>query len=242
MSILKKEIEAESNIELDVVEIGPGLGDLSIKILDCFSLIAYEIDSELYLYLKDRFPRLKLYNKDVLSIPFNNNGWLHNKEYILVSNLPYYIATKIILNVLRDKLCRGMIVMTQREVADKFCAKFNDSSFCAISIITESISKSVSKIALVPPNAFSPIPKVESTIFAISKNNNYIDNEFESMIKKAFCSPRKKVIKNLSHIQNLDEILNKLNISNNARAHQINTLQYHQIFNIIKEEKWKEII
>ncbi|WP_258442936.1 16S rRNA (adenine(1518)-N(6)/adenine(1519)-N(6))-dimethyltransferase RsmA [Helicobacter sp. 16-1353] len=231
MSNMLEEYKSE-NISLDIIEIGPGLGDLSVKILDCFSLVAYEIDRRLCKYLTNRFStdKFKLYNKDVLSIEFNKNGWLHNKPYILVSNLPYYIATRIVLNALKDKMCKGMIVMTQKEVAYKFCADAQNNDFCAISVLTQSVSQKTTLIAIVPPNAFKPIPKVESAIFSIKKNDNEIKDGFETMVKEAFSYPRKKLIKNLSHIKNLDLIFKKLNIQNNARAHQITTIQYHQIF------------
>lgn len=240
------ESNAESTKHIEIVEIGPGLGDLSVKILDYFNLIAYEVDSELCSYLEDRFPKdkLRLYNKDILSLHFSDNGWLCNREYILVSNLPYYIATKIVLNVLRDKMCRGMVVMTQKEVADKFCANTGDREFCAISVIAQSVGYDIRKIALVPPTAFSPAPKVESSIFSILKNTSFIPSGFEDFLKAAFSSPRKRLAKNLFFIKNIDELLNTLNIASNTRAHQVNTLQYHQIFeqgyNIWKKIKMKD--
>ncbi len=227
-------VKIYKNVDVDIIEIGPGLGDLSVKILDYFDLIAYEIDSELCEFLINKLPRDKftLYNKDVLSIAFDKNGWLSKKPYILVSNLPYYIATKIILNALKDKMCKGMVVMTQKEVAEKFCAKVGNRHFCAISVLTQSVSDKVELISIVPPSSFQPIPKVESAIFSIYKNEKEIEDSFESMLKKAFLHPRKKIINNLSSIKNLEHILNTLNIDKNIRAHQIDALKYHQIFTL----------
>lgn len=227
---------------LDIVEIGPGLGDLSVKLLDNFSLIAYEIDKRLCKYLENRFCRdnFKLHNKDVLSIEFskNNQGesfWLHDKPYILVSNLPYYIATRIILNALKDIMCVGMVVMTQKEVAYKFCAKTSDSEFCAISVITQSLSEEIELISIVPPSAFNPAPKVESAVFGIRKNSSILEKDFYNLIRQAFSSPRKTIYKNLSYIDNIEEILETLSIKKNTRAHQLNTSQYHQIFKLIRK-------
>ncbi len=250
--VLNKIIESVSNMinefkdeekSLDIIEIGPGLGDLSVKILDNFSLIAYEIDKRLCSYLENRFSkdRFRLYNKDVLSIKFSINDqgeniWLHNKPYILVSNLPYYIATRIILNAFEDRMCMGMVVMTQKEVAYKFCAENSNSDFCAISVITQSVSKEVKLISIVPPSAFNPAPKVESAVFSIKKNNNNLEDDFKDLIKKAFASPRKTISKNLSHIENIEEIISNLNIERNARAHQITTSQYHQIFKLTRNK------
>ena len=218
------------------------MGDLSVKLLDNFSLIAYEIDKRLCKYLEDRFSKYDfiLHNKDVLSIGLrkDNQGiffWLHNKPYILVSNLPYYIATRIILNALSDRMCVGMVVMTQKEVAYKFCAKPLNSNFCAISVITQSLSKEIELISIVPPSAFKPIPKVESAIFSIKKNDNILEKDFYDFIKQAFVSPRKTIHKNLSYIKNIEEILETLSIEKNTRAHQLSTSQYHQIFKLISK-------
>lgn len=199
-------------------------------------MIAYEIDSELCKYFADRFPkdRFTLFNKDVLELK-NKNAWLCNQKYILISNLPYYIATKIILNALKDNLCAGMIVMTQKEVGEKFCAKVGKKEFCALSVLTQYLSKEINIIASVPPSAFTPSPKVESSIFSIEKNTNTFNDEFEKLLKMAFSSPRKMAMKNLDSVSNIEMIFEKLNIPKNARAHQISTQDYHHIFQNINK-------
>ena len=198
---------------------------------------AYEIDNDLCSYLENKFSknRFNLINMDVLNIEFNSNGWLHNNPYILVSNLPYYLATKIILNLFRDNMCKGILVMTQKEVALKFCANTGSREFCALSVLSRSISDKVNMLLDIPSNAFHPIPKVESSVFSICKNSKTIENGFESFLKKAFSSPRKNILNNLNKINGIREILSNLNINTSLRPHQISTIQYHQIFNKIKE-------
>lgn len=227
----------KSNIKLDIIEIGPGLGDLSVEILEHFNLISYEIDSELYGYLKTKFPtdRFIIYNEDVLKITFSKSGWLHKQPYLLVSNLPYCVATKIIVNALKDSLCKGMIVMTQKEVAYKFCAHSGNKQFSALSVLSNIVSNDINIITNVPPSAFEPMPKVESTIFSIKKDKFKLEEEFETFLKESFSMPRKKLSKNLSHISDINNILDHLKIDSSLRPHQINTLQYHQIFNTIKD-------
>ena len=221
---------------MEIVEIGPGLGSLSYKLIQHFDVRAYEIDRDLCNYLENKFSnkRFNLINMDVLNLEFNN-GWLHNNPYILVSNLPYYLATKIILNLFRDNMCKGMLVMTQKEVALKFCAKEESRDFCVLSVLSRSISDKINILMDIPSSAFSPSPKVESTIFSICKNSKTIENGFESFLKKAFSSPRKNILNNLNKINGIKEILSNLNINTNLRPHQISTIQYHQIFNKIKE-------
>lgn len=229
------------------MEIGVGLGDLSAKLLNRFDLIAYEIDSELCERFADRFPkdRFRLYNVDILEIAFKS-GWLCDEPYILVSNLPYYIATKIILNALKDDKCAGMVVMTQREVAEKFCASVGKSEFCALSVLTQTISVSANLVANVPPSAFIPPPKVDSAVFSIEKNGAKFNADFEKMLKIAFSAPRKRAIKSLDSLLGevsekgengaINAIFKSLGIDENARAHQISTENYHQIFMKIQEK------
>ena len=213
------------------------MGDLSAKLLNHFDLIAYEIDERLCEYLADKFPkdRFRLLNKDVLAIPFKS-GWLCDEPYILVSNLPYYIATKIILNALKDDKCLGLVVMTQKEVAEKFCANVGDSEFCALSVLTQSVSNGANLVVNVPPSAFTPPPKVESSVFSVEKNGAKWDAYFEKMLKIAFSAPRKRVMKNLESLESsgkscdISAIFKDLGISQNARAHQISTENYQQIF------------
>lgn len=229
------------------MEIGVGLGDLSAKLLNHFDLVAYEIDKQLCQSFAERFPkdRFRLYNVDILEIAFKS-GWLCDEPYILVSNLPYYIATKIILNALKDDKCVGLVVMTQKEVAEKFCACVGQSAFCALSVLTQSVSSAVNLVVNVPPSAFMPPPKVDSAVFCIEKNSTTLSADFEKMLKIAFSAPRKRAIKNLDSLVDfvgevgengaISDIFKSLGIDENARAHQISTENYHQIFMKIQEK------
>ena len=240
-SKLRSDIMQSAGFAPEVVEIGVGLGDLSAKLLSHFDLIAYEIDAQLCEYLADKIPNL--INKDVLEIPLKS-GWLCENPYILVSNLPYYIATKIILNALKDDKCVGFVVMTQKEVAEKFCASVGQSAFCGLSVMTQTLSKGVHFVANVPPSAFIPPPKVESSVFCVEKNGEKWSADFEKMLKIAFSAPRKRAMKNLELLFGLAKssgkscdigaIFKDLGISQNARAHQISTENYHQIWTKMK--------
>lgn len=242
---INKIVESISNIylelqieypQIEIVEIGAGLGDLSWRLLEICKLKAYEIDSSLCEYLEARFPkdRFNLINKDVMSLPCEN-GWLSENPYLLVGNLPYYIATRIILNALNDVKCKGLVVMSQKEVVEKFCANFSEREFCALSVIAQSFSSNIKIVASVPPCAFEPAPKVQSSVFSLKKNNAIANKKFELFLRDSFASPRKKLAKNLHKISNINAILARLNIDLDARPHQLATEQYHQIFDLIKE-------
>ena len=112
-----------------LVEIGPGLGDLTKKLVKCKDVTAYEVDRDLYSILQKEFQeeldsnKLNIILGDVLE-KWNQNNSLYNSKYDMIANLPYYIATNIILNAYEDENCEHIIVMVQKEVADKFTASF----------------------------------------------------------------------------------------------------------------------
>ncbi|PKN14786.1 MAG: 16S rRNA (adenine(1518)-N(6)/adenine(1519)-N(6))-dimethyltransferase, partial [Deltaproteobacteria bacterium HGW-Deltaproteobacteria-24] len=126
-SILNKIIEAMPNNNNRIVEIGPGLGDLTQRMLKYKDMTAYEIDSDLLSILRSKFAneiqsqKLELIHTDVLDI-WKQKKTLYKDKYDLIANLPYYVATNIILQAIEDDNCENIIVMIQKEVAQKFAA------------------------------------------------------------------------------------------------------------------------
>jgi 16S rRNA (adenine1518-N6/adenine1519-N6)-dimethyltransferase len=155
----------------------------------------------------------------------------------LVANLPYYIATNIILKALADPMCKNILVMVQLEVAEKFCASVGEKVFGSLSIITQSIGSS-HIVVKVPPTAFEPPPKIDSAVFLIQKEKDRTDKEFEDMLRVAFTQPRKTLMKNLSSKYEKDELLiafDGLNFIQTIRPHQDTTSDYHQLYKIINK-------
>ena len=144
-----------------IAEIGPGLGDLTKYLVDVKSVTAFEVDTDLCKHLKHQFAdaintnTLELRCGDVLE---HWKSELLDEPYDLVANLPYYIATNIILKALADPACRNLLVMIQREVAEKFSASPGERAFGALSVITQSVGEAEIVIH-VPPTAFEPAPK-----------------------------------------------------------------------------------
>jgi 16S rRNA (adenine1518-N6/adenine1519-N6)-dimethyltransferase len=239
-SILNKIIEAMPKDGLPIVEIGPGLGDLTRQLLSVGQVRAYEVDKRLCQYLKDEFKEplnsgnLELVCKDILK----QKSSLFEQEYALVANLPYYIATKIILNALRDSNCKRLLVMVQKEVALKFSAKSKDKNFGSLAILAQSVAN-VELLFDVPPEAFEPQPKVTSAILYIEKLSSLEDLAFEEFLKVAIKQPRKTLIKNLStkYDKNiLSSIFKKLNIKSTARAHELELSVYHHLYQELKKD------
>ncbi|MDU7693595.1 MAG: 16S rRNA (adenine(1518)-N(6)/adenine(1519)-N(6))-dimethyltransferase RsmA [Helicobacter sp.] len=225
--------------DLKIVEIGAGLGDLSDLLLRSYDVLSYEIDAKLCEFLHQKYAKeieckkFELKNADVLKLE-NGHFWLCERPYILVSNLPYYVATHIILKALKDPLCKGLIVMTQKEVAQKFCDNFAN----ALSVITSHFG-SAKLLFDVPKTAFYPQPKVQSSVFSIKKTNfKPLDPIFERFLKAAFSHPRKMLLKNLkaSFDCDFERIFKQLDLNNKIRPSEIEPKIYFDIFNFTKDE------
>ena len=243
-TILDKIIQSMPNNNNYVVEIGPGLGDLTKNLVKYKDMTAYEVDTDLIGILKSKFAiemkegKLKLIHTDVLEA-WDKQKTLHDGKYDLIANLPYYIATNIILRAFEDKNCEHIIVMVQKEVAEKFTAKVNNKDYSSLGIITESISIDSRILFDVPPESFDPPPKIISSILYIKKDiDKYLDKDFNKFLKACFVQPRKKLSKNLTSVLSKDaifEIYKELNIDDNVRPHEVSSSLYSQMHTRVKD-------
>jgi len=234
-TILHKIIQAMPNNSNKIVEIGPGLGDLTKFLVDIKSVEAFEVDTDLCKLLQSEFKkeintnRLHLNCGDVLR---NWKSSLIDEPYDLVANLPYYIATNIILKALTDPMCKNILVMVQLEVAEKFCATSGEKVFGSLGIITQSVG-TAKIIVKVPPTAFDPQPKIDSAVFLIEKTSDRNDENFEGLLRVAFKQPRKTLMKNLSSVYDKNKLLQvfkELDLTLTVRPHQLSTDDYHQLY------------
>ena len=244
MTILDKIIQSMPNNNNYVVEIGPGLGDLTKNLVKYKDMTAYEVDTDLIGILESKFAiemkegRLKLIHTDVLEA-WDKQKTLHDGKYDLIANLPYYIATNIILRAFEDKNCEHIIVMVQKEVAEKFTAKVNNKDYSSLGIITESISIDSRILFDVPPESFDPPPKIISSILYIKKDmDKHLDKDFNKFLKACFVQPRKKLSKNLTSVidkNTISKIYEELNINDNVRPHEVSSSLYSQMHTRVKD-------
>lgn len=238
-SVLLQIIQSMPHNDNVIVEIGPGLGDLTKHLVNVKRVTAFEVDTDLCKYLNELFideiadKKLTIKCGDVLE-QWDNS--LINEPYDLIANLPYYIATNIILRALADATCQNLLVMVQREVAEKFTASSGDKEFCALSVITQSIA--TAKIVInVPPESFDPPPKVDSSVLLISKHTTKKDDEFEDFLRIAFTQKRKTLHKNLASVYKSDLIMDAfftLGLEKTIRPHQLDTDDFHQLYKLLK--------
>jgi len=241
-AILHKIIQAMPKDDLKVAEIGPGLGDLTKELLGVRNVTAFEVDKRLCEHLTNEFEtpihegRFELCCGDVLERW--ELGSLLNEPYHLVANLPYYIATNIILKAFKDEHCQSILVMVQKEVAVKFSAEPLQKEFSSLSVLAQNVGKATLCFE-VPPEAFVPPPNVTSAVLLIEKNQSCDDEKFEAFLKIAFAQPRKKLSKNLSASFSkdiIDVLFSKLELNSNLRPHEAQTRIYHHIYNELKDK------
>jgi len=236
-SVVRRIVEAMPHNDNLIGEIGPGLGDLTKHLVNVKSVIAFEVDTDLCKLLNEEFKeemntgKLELRCGDVLEHWKVN---LLDSNYDLVANLPYYIATNIILKALADPHCQSLLVMVQREVAEKFSAQPGDKDFGSLAVITQTVGHA-SIVIEVPPEAFNPPPKIHSAVLKIVKKRSRTleDTGLEDMLRVAFTQPRKTLLKNLSAVYDKAEVSNALeamSLSPTIRPHQTTTANYHQLY------------
>ena len=232
---LEKIISAMPEDSNTVVEIGPGLGDLTSKLLNKRQVISIEVDKELESTLRAKFSTelssgsFRLIMADATA---EETKSLLPDSYDLVANLPYYVATNIVLNALSDKRCKNITVLVQKEVAHKFCSNSRDSDYGSISVLAEIASKSRSVLFDIPPEAFMPAPKVVSSVMRIDKKENFDQTGFDKvskLLRLAFAMPRKTIMKNLSLTIDKSSVIDALDdigIEHNKRPHEITAQQF----------------
>ena len=231
-SILDKIIQSMPHNNNHIVEIGPGLGDLTKNLVKYKDVTAYEVDTDLIGILKSKFAseieskKFTLKHIDVLRA-WDELKFLHDGKYDLIANLPYYIATNII----------------KKEVAQKFTAKVNDKEYSSLGIMTELISKESKILFDVPPTAFDPMPKVTSSVLYIKKDlSKKIDKDLNKFLKACFVQPRKKLSKNLGSLLEKSKILalyEELDLNDNLRPHEVSSSLYSQMHTKVKNGRDK---
>lgn len=191
-----------------VVEIGPGIGVLTHEAAALAGkVICVEIDKNLIPILKDTladFPHVKVVNQDILKTNLTEliQAGAPDGKVIVLGNLPYYITTPIIMKILEDHApVDSMVIMLQKEVADRIKANPSTKDYGALSVAVQYYC-SVSHVANVPREVFVPRPNVDSSVIRLDVLKEHpvkVTNEtiFFQMIKASFGQRRKTLSNSL---------------------------------------------
>lgn len=231
---------AELTDEDTVLEIGPGLGVLTTELVQRVKkVVAVELDEKLAERLKAK-DELAKNNLEVVqgdALDFDPSIFhLEPNTYKLVANIPYYITGKIIEKFLTAENRPSLIVLlVQKEVAERICAKPGQMSVLAFSV---QLYGEPEIVGIVPASSFFPAPKVDSAILKIriTEKEERITNEKElfKYVKMGFGAKRRTLVNNLSgglHIprENIEKVLKDLNTNPMARAQELSVAQWKEL-------------
>lgn len=224
----------------EVLEIGPGSGNLTSFLLkkNPSKVYVIEKDDELALLLQDKFSdEIKIINDDVLKI---SEDKISNEKLTVFGNLPYNISTEIlskwITNLNKKIWFESLVLMFQKEVAERIIAESNTSKYGRLSILSN-WKLNIKKIIDIKPQSFSPRPKVDSTLLLFTPRNNIFelkDAKNLEMITRVFFSQRRKMLKKPFNqvFTNAKEVADKFNIDLNLRPQNLEPEIY---FKLVKE-------
>tara|TARA_B100000965_G_scaffold381040_1_gene378127 strand:- start:578 stop:1378 length:801 start_codon:yes stop_codon:yes gene_type:complete len=247
-NIIKKIISLTNIFDKNILEIGPGKGALTDEILKNKpkSLILIEKDNSLSNELKLKYKdnkKITIYNKDVLKFNFEKKL---EKDTIILGNLPYNIASQILVNIIKFKKWppkySNLIFMFQKEMAERIMGKYGTSKYGRLSVLTNFRLKVINKFK-VSPNCFFPKPKIDSTVL-LFKPNSKIKSKIKNIenlekITHAFFSKRRKMInKTFSKLfENSQALSKKLDINLSLRPSQLQEKDFYKIVEYYEKHK-----
>ena len=220
-----------------ILEIGPGTGNLTSFILknNPKKIIVIEKDNDLAQNLNENFgDKLKIINDDILNV---NEYSLCDEKVTVFGNLPYNISTEIlskwILNLKDDFWFDHLVLMFQKEVADRIISDFNNSTYGRLSILAN-WRLHIKKVCDIKPESFSPRPKIDSSLLFFSPKKNFHkinDPKNLEKITRIFFSQRRKMLKKpFNQLFNGDQkILNRLKINLNLRPQNLEFDTYYKL-------------
>ena len=224
----------------EVLEIGPGSGNLTTYILKQKpkKLYVVEKDDDLAILLKEKFDtEIEIINDDILKV---SESTISEQKLSVFGNLPYNISTEIlskwILNIGSNFWFDSLILMFQKEVADRIISEFNNSNYGRLSILS-SWKLNVKKILDIKPQSFSPRPKIDSSLLLFTPKENFFklnDPKNLEKITRIFFSQRRKMLKKPFNqvFDNGKEIAEKFGIDLNLRPQNLEPEVY---FKLVKE-------
>ena len=238
--VLEKIVSITDINDKEVLEIGPGSGNLTTYILKQKpkKLYVIEKDDDLAILLKEKFDNeIEIMNDDILKI---SEDKISDQKLFVFGNLPYNISTEIlskwILNVGSNFWFESLVLMFQKEVADRIISEFNSSKYGRLSILS-SWKLNVEKIIDIKPQSFSPRPKIDSSLLLFTPKEKFFelkDPKNLEKITRIFFSQRRKMLKKPFNqvFPNGKQVAEKFGIDLNLRPQNLRPETY---FKLVKE-------
>ena len=239
-NVLEQIVDTVEITNKEILEIGPGSGNLTTFILkkNPKKFYVIEKDDELALLLQSKFANeITIINDDVLKI---SEDKISIEKLTVFGNLPYNISTEIlskwITNLEKKIWFESLVLMFQKEVAERIIAESNTSKYGRLSILSN-WKLNIKKIIDIKPQSFSPRPKVDSSLLLFTPRDKVFDLKDAKnleMITRIFFSQRRKMLKKPFNqiFNNAKEVAEKFNIDLNLRPQNLEPEMY---FKLVKE-------
>jgi len=236
-NVLEKIVNTFEINNKEVLEIGPGSGNLTVHILKKKPKKFYVIekDDDLSLLLSKKFNNeITIINDDVLKI---NENKISKNKLTVFGNLPYNISTEIlskwIANLDKEFWFDGLVLMFQKEVADRIIAKHNTSNYGRLSILSN-WKLNIKKIMDIKPESFSPRPKIDSSLLFFTPKKNFFELKSAKNLEiftRIFFSQRRKMLKKPFNqiFKNAKEVAEKFDIDLNLRPQNLSPEIYFKL-------------
>lgn len=214
-----------------VYEIGPGLGALTRELkMGSYQFTAIELDKKLAHYWRQQ--GVDLIHQDALKYPWYE---LVKEDSVIVSNLPYQISSSLVILLSPLWPVKKMVLMLQKEVAERMVAKDGSKDYGLLSIISQTYWQ-MHKLLDVPAKAFFPPPKVESRVLVFQRKENikFKEPDFTQFVKLAFSQRRKLLCNNLKAYsegeRTVEEVFAQMGIDKKVRAEQLSVETFQRLF------------
>lgn len=233
-------VDAICNAVIDckgILEIGPGPGVLTSRLSEQATLSALELDPTMIVALAESAPKATVIQGDVLKTDLAPLLAALPEPRAIVSNIPYYITGPILTAVANQKqLIAKSVLMMQREVAERITAPPGSSDRGSLSVFLQA-NFDLKKIASVPPGAFIPPPKVDSTVLLLTPKPDTFEEAFFAFVRDGFTQPRKTLANNLSSSNRLPRVqvenwLNEHKLDPRTRAQMLTLPQWQALWNL----------
>ena len=239
-NVLDQIVDTVDIFNKEILEIGPGSGNLTTFLLkkNPKKIYVVEKDDDLALLLKEKFDNeIEIINDDILKI---SEDKISDQKLTVFGNLPYNISTEIlskwIINMGSNFWFESLILMFQKEVADRIIAESNNSKYGRLSILS-SWKLNIKKIIDIKPQSFSPRPKIDSSLLLFTPKESFFELKNAKnleMITRIFFSQRRKMLKKPFNqiFNNAKKVSEKFNIDLNLRPQNLEPETY---FKLVKE-------
>jgi len=246
---------ADVSEKTGVIEIGPGIGALTEQLARrAKKVVAFEIDQRLLPILKETlspYDNITVIHQDILEANLQETIATHFhdcEEIMVVANLPYYVTTPIIMKLLEEKLpLKGIVVMLQKEVADRIAANPSTKDYGSLSIAVQYYTEAKT-VMTVPKTVFVPQPNVDSAIIRLLVRNEpivHVEDEkfFFEIVRASFAQRRKTLLNNLVHyLPNgkelkplIEETLEKIMIDGRRRGESLSIEEFAKVSDALSQ-------